>query len=115
MTPPEHNTTGIDYADRGHFTYSGPLIDIHAHVMVTRPDDPPNAPPKGSGPGGTVTQAETMLEVAKEFAITRTTSMCFPDDIPPLRDRFGDRLGFNGPISKKSLDEPDDAAYRLLD
>src|SRR5262249_310844 len=29
--------------------------------------------------------------------------------------RFGDALGFNGPISKKTADEPDDAAYALLD
>jgi predicted TIM-barrel fold metal-dependent hydrolase len=40
--------------------------------------------------------------------------MCPADDIPPLRERFGPRLGFNGPISKK-LDEPEDVAYRLLD
>jgi hypothetical protein len=116
MTPPEHNVTGIDYAQRGHFTYSGPLIDVHAHVMVTRPDDPANGPPKGSGPGGTVAQAEQMLEVATEFGIQRTVSMCYPDDIPPLRERFSkDQLGFNGPISKQSLQAPDDEAYRLLD
>jgi hypothetical protein len=55
-----------------------------------------------------------MLDVAAEFGIVRTYTMCLPDDIPALRERFGDRLGFNGPIAKK-LDEPDDAAYRLLD
>src|SRR5271166_6482612 len=114
-TPPEHNVTGIDFNDRRHFTYSGPLIDLHAHVMVTRPDDPPNAPPKGEGPGASTEQAKIMLEVAAEFGITRTITMCLPQDIPVLRERFGDRLGFNGPISKKSIDEPDDAAYRLLD
>jgi predicted TIM-barrel fold metal-dependent hydrolase len=32
-----------------------------------------------------------------------------------LRDRFGPRLGFNGSISKKKADDPDDEAYRLLD
>ena len=37
-----------------------------------------------------------------------------PEDIPLLRERFGLRLGFNGLINKKP-DEPDDAAYRLLD
>jgi predicted TIM-barrel fold metal-dependent hydrolase len=41
--------------------------------------------------------------------------MCLPDDIPPLRERFGAALGFNGSIMKKAVDEPDDAVYRLLD
>jgi hypothetical protein len=113
--PPEYNVTCIDYAQRGHFTYAGPLIDLHAHVLVTRPDDPPNGPPKGTGPGGTTDQAATMLDVAAEFGVTRIITMCYPDDIPPLRERFGDRIGFNGPISKKSVEESDDAAYRLLD
>ncbi len=111
----EHNVTGIDYGDRTHFRHAGPLIDIHAHVMVTRPGDPKNAPPTGKGPGASIAQAETMLAVAEEFGIVRTCSMCLPDDIPPLRERFGPRLGFNGSILKKSLDEPDDEVYRLLD
>ena len=115
VTPPEFNTTNINYTDRRHFTYAGPLIDLHAHVMVTRPDDPPNAPPKGYGPGASIAQAELMLEVAADFGIERTITMCLPDDIPVLRDRFGDRLGFNGLISKKTLDESDDAAYKVLD
>src|SRR5262245_29027030 len=93
---PEHNVTGIDYADRAHFHYAGPLIDIHAHVMVTRPDDPKNGPPTGKGPGASTDQAATMLEVAEEFVIVRTYSMCYADDIPVLRERFGRRLGFNG-------------------
>jgi predicted TIM-barrel fold metal-dependent hydrolase len=113
--PPEHNVTGIDYSDRVHFRYIGPLIDIHAHVLVTRPSDPQNGPPSGTGPGGSTDQAATMLQVAEEFGIVRTYSMCFPDDIPALRERFGSRLGFNGSITKKQADEPDDAAYRLLD
>ena len=37
------------------------------------------------------------------------------DDITPLRARVGDRIGFNGSISKKNKDAPDDEAYRLLD
>jgi predicted TIM-barrel fold metal-dependent hydrolase len=117
-TPPaaaEHNVTGVDFSDRNHFRYSGPLIDIHAHVMVTRPSDPKNGPPTGTGPGASIDQAETMLAVAEEFGIVRTYSMCLPDDIPPLRERFGDHLGFNGPIFKKALDAPDEDAYRLLD
>jgi predicted TIM-barrel fold metal-dependent hydrolase len=56
-----------------------------------------------------------MLDVAAEFGIVRTYSMCLADNIPPLRERFGDRLGFNGPISKKNLDAPDEEAYQLLD
>jgi hypothetical protein len=112
---PEYNVTGIDYSDRAHFRYHRPLIDAHAHVMITRPGDPKDGPPKGTGPGASIAQAETMLDVAREFGIVRTYSMCLPDDIPPLRERFGAALGFNGPIHKKSIDEPDDAAYRLLD
>jgi predicted TIM-barrel fold metal-dependent hydrolase len=115
VAAPEHNVTGIDYADRRHFRYRGPLIDIHAHIMLTRPDDPKTGPPVGSGPGASTAQAETMLATAAEFGIIQTYSMCQPDDIPPLRERFGDRLGFNGPLSKKSIDEPDEEAYRLLE
>jgi hypothetical protein len=108
--PPEHNVTGIDYNDRRHFRYVGPpLLDVHAHVTRTKPDAK-DAPP--SEP--TLDQAATMLAVAEEFGVARIWSMCPPEDIPPLRERFGRRLGFNGPISKK-LDEPDDVAYRLLD
>ncbi|MCS7046036.1 MAG: amidohydrolase [Gemmataceae bacterium] len=113
--PPEYNVTGIDYRRRDHFRYAGPIIDIHAHVLQTRPDDPPSGPPKGFGPGASLAQAETMLEVAAEFGVVQTVTMCFPDDIPVLRARFGDALRFNGMISKKTADEPDDAAYRTLD
>ena len=112
---PEYNVTGIDYGDRRHLRYAGPpLIDVHAHVMLTRPSDPPQGPPAGTGPGASSDQAATMLDVAAEFGIERTYSMCPPDDIPALRERFGPRLGFNGPIQKKP-DEPDDVAYKLLD
>src|SRR5437764_199158 len=110
-TPPEYNVTGVDYADRGHFRDDGPLIDVHAHVTMTHPSDPPGFP-GGSGRAGSLVQAETMLAVAREFGVVRTITMCPPQDIPPLRERFGPQLGFNGPISKKP-DEPDDVAYRL--
>ena len=69
--PPEHNVTGIDYSDRRHLAYTGPIIDLHAHVMITRPDDPPNMPPKGTGPGASISQAEMMLEVGAEFGVTQ--------------------------------------------
>src|SRR5262245_24400195 len=99
--PPEHNVTGIDYADRQHLRYTGPLIDIHAHVMQTRPTDPKNGPPIGSGPGASIDQAALMFEVAEEFGIERIYSMCPADDIVPLRERFGSRIGFNASIIKK--------------
>jgi hypothetical protein len=112
---PEHNVTGRDFGIRSHFRYSGPpLIDIHAHVLQTRSTDPTNGPPSGTGPGASLDQAEIMLDVAREFSVGQIYSMCFPDDIIPLRDRFGERLRFIGSITKKP-DEPEDAAYRLLD
>src|SRR5207253_9438772 len=103
---PEHNMTGVDFSDRKHFRYAGPpIIDIPAHVLQTRPTDPPNGPPIGSGAGASLEAAQTMLEVAHEFGVSRVYSMCFPDDIQPLRERFGSRIGFNGSIYKK-LEEP---------
>jgi hypothetical protein len=111
---PEYNVTGISYADRRHFTYTGPLIDIHAHVTMTDPSDPTGGFPGGSGRAGSIAQAETMLAIAREFGITRTITMCPPQDIPPLRERFGPVLGFNGPVHKRE-DEPNDVAYRELD
>jgi hypothetical protein len=102
--PPEHNVTGLDFAQRQHLRYAGPPItDVHCHVTVTK-----------EGDDAGVVQAERMLDVAAEFGIDHLWSMCYPEDIPILRERFGRRLGFNGPISKKA-DEPEDAAYRLLD
>jgi predicted TIM-barrel fold metal-dependent hydrolase len=113
--PPEHNVTGIDYDQRGHLRYAGPLIDIHSHVMRTRAGDPKNAMPLPPGPDSSTDQAATMLEVAAEFGIVKTYTMCPVDDIEPLRERFGDTLGFNGSIMKKAADAPDDEAYQLLD
>lgn len=113
--PPEHNVTGQDYADRRHFRYAGPpLLDVHTHVMRTQPRDPAQPANELPPPGGTVDQAAVMLEVAAEFGVERLWSMCPPEDIPPLRNAFGSRLEFIGSIHKKP-DEPDDAAYRLLD
>ncbi len=107
--PPEHNVTGQDFADHGHFRYTGPIIDAHAHVTRTRSTDSKN------DADWSIAQAETMLAVAEEYGVVQTYSMCPPEDIPPLRERFGNRLRFNGPINKKTADEPDDEAYRLLD
>lgn len=115
MPPPEFNMTGHDYGQRGHLTYRGPIIDIHAHVLVTRPGDPPDRPPVGAGPGASIEQAETMLAVAAEFGIETTISMCHPNDIPELRQRFGNAIGFNGYLTKRTLDEPDETAYQTLD
>jgi hypothetical protein len=111
---PEHNVTGIDYAQRGHLRYRGPLIDIHTHVLRTRPFDPVNGPPSGTGPGASLEQADTMLRLAEEFGIRCTYTMCPPDDIAPLRERFGGRLRFIGSISKKAEETGEDA-LRVLD
>lgn len=112
---PEHNRTGVDFSDRKHFRYAGPpIIDIHAHVLQTRPTDPANGPPTGTGSDASLEAAATMLDVAREFDVGRVYSMCYPEDIPPLRERFGARIGFNGSINKK-LEEPEAVAYRLLD
>ena len=112
---PEHHVTGIDYSDRSHLRFAGPIIDVHAHVMVTRPDEPKTGPPVGTGPGASTEQAATMLDIGRSFGIVKTYSMCLPQDIPPLRERFGDALEFNGSIHKQKIDDPDDEAYRLLD
>lgn len=111
--PPEHNLTGQDYADRRHLPYVGPILDVHAHVMTTRPTDPPNGPPP-AGPAGSTDQAALMLQVGRDFGVPWTLSMAPADDILPLRERFGDAIAFNGMLNKKP-DEPDDAAYRQLD
>jgi predicted TIM-barrel fold metal-dependent hydrolase len=107
--PPDHNVTGQDYSQRGHFLGDvAPIIDFHAHVTRTRP-------PKDDAAEPTLDQAERMLGVAAELGVERIVSMCPPEDIAPLRERFGDRLAFNGSITKKSVKAPDDDAYRLLD
>jgi predicted TIM-barrel fold metal-dependent hydrolase len=114
--PPEYNLTGVDYADRRHFRYAGPVIDVHAHVILTRSDDPPTGPPIGSpGPGVSLGPAETMMAAAAEFGVVHTVTMCLPENIPALRARFGIQLSFNAWISKPRPDDPDEAAYQLLD
>jgi hypothetical protein len=114
--PPEHNATGHDYEQRDHFRYVGPaIVDFHTHVLRTRPTDPANGPPTGKGPDASIEQARTMLAVASEFGIGRTYTMCFPDDIEPLRAEFGLQLGFIGMINKQKLDDADDVAYQALD
>jgi predicted TIM-barrel fold metal-dependent hydrolase len=112
-SPPDYNVTGQDYGQREHLTYSGPpIIDIHAHVMVTRADD--KSPGQSPDAPGALTAAESMLAAGAEFGVGRTYSMCPAQDIAPLRERFGAAIAFNGPISKK-LEEPDEAAYRNLE
>jgi predicted TIM-barrel fold metal-dependent hydrolase len=114
-TPPEYNITGIDYADRRHLRYPGPIIDFHAHVMITRPGDPMSGPPLGQGPGASIAQAETMLEAGADFGIVRTVTMCPVDDIDSLSERFGDQLVFNAMINKKTPADPDDEVFATLD
>jgi predicted TIM-barrel fold metal-dependent hydrolase len=103
VAPPEHNVTGLDFGDRPHLRYAGALRDVHAHVMVTR-----------EGPDAGLAQAGQMLDVAAEFGVERIWSMCPPEDIAPLRERFGDRLHFTGSISRKAEDPPE-APLRLLE
>jgi predicted TIM-barrel fold metal-dependent hydrolase len=107
-TPLEYNVTGQDYAARGHLRDVPPIVDFHAHVTRTRPEGDKTAEPA-------LAQAAVMLDVAAEFGVTHVVTMCAPEDIAPLRERFGDRLSFNGSITKKAADAPDDDAYRLLD
>ena len=52
---PEYNVTGIDYNQRDHLRYRGPLIDLHAHVMLTRPGDPRDGQP-GANAGPSIAQ-----------------------------------------------------------
>jgi predicted TIM-barrel fold metal-dependent hydrolase len=109
LSAPEYNATGLNYRDRRHLGYAGPpLIDVHAHVLRTR------SPGEGDGAPWAIDQARRMLDVAAEFGVRRVYSMCPPEDIPSLRAEFGERLGFIGSIAKK-LDEPDEAAYALLE
>jgi predicted TIM-barrel fold metal-dependent hydrolase len=111
---PEHNVTGVDFADHRHLHYAGPpLLDVHTHIMRTRPADPVDGAP--ADVEGSLEQAEIMLEVASTFGVGRLITMCPGEDIPPLQQRFGDRLGFNGPVSRISLDEPEDAIFRRLE
>src|SRR5260370_17338706 len=85
---------------------------MHAHVTLTAHQGNHDTGEPGSQPN--LHQAEIMLDVAHNFGVGRIVSMCPPEDIPALRERFGDRICFNGSISKK-LHEPDATAYRLLD
>src|SRR5205807_8003692 len=86
LPPIEHNVTGIDFADRRHLVYAGPpLIDVHAHITRTR------APADGSP--WEIDAARTLMSVAEEFAVRRVYTMCPPEDLPELRQQFGERLG----------------------
>jgi hypothetical protein len=113
--PPEHNVTGIDFADRRHLPYAGPpLIDVHCHITLTRPPASPDGPPRTDGEGS-LEQAELMLRVGAGFGVGLFYTMCPAEDIPPLRQRFGSRLRFNGSIARTKIDEPDEAVFRRLE
>src|SRR5919199_6117672 len=114
-TPPEHNVTGMDFGERGHFRYAGPpLVDAHAHVMRTRPPEDKGGSAEGAAEEDPLAQAATMLEVAEEFGVGVVWTMCPPEDVPVLRERFGPRLRFNGPISK-TPEGPPEEAYKVLE
>ena len=111
---PEYNVSGADFADRRHFHYAGPpLTDLHAHVTLTRP--PVAREERPPGEVGSIEQAELMLAVARDFGVGQVWTMCAPEDIPPLRQRFGPLLRFIGPIARGKADESDDAVFRRLD
>ena len=105
--PPEYNVTGIDYGQRRHLTYRGPLLAIHSHVVLTRPAN--------SNVESSIAQAETMLGVAAEFGIERRLYHVPTPGLPPLREHFDERLAFNGSIAKKSLEETDEAVFARLE
>ncbi len=110
MTKPEYNLTDQDFSERGHLRYQGPpIVDFHSHVMRVLPPEGKDATEDP------LDQATTMFAVAKEFGVRRICTMCPPEDIAPLRERFGERIAFNGPIHKLKIDDTDDSAYRLLD
>ena len=63
---PGVHVTSVDFSDRDHFGYVGPpLIDVHAHVWVTR-----------EGPDAGLAQAEQCLAVAQDFEVERVWTMC---------------------------------------
>ena len=113
---PEYNVTGQDYSDESHFRYLGPpLIDIHAHVMQTRPDDPPTGQPPENGKGATTDQAALHARgrprPGYHSNLHHVSAGGYSASAGTLR-RFP---VLQWPHWQKTLDEPDDAAYRLLD
>ena len=87
------------------------IVDFHCHITQTKPP----ADKGGDKAEPSLDQAAEMLDVAAELGVAHVVTMCPPEDIAPLRARFGDRLSFNGSITKKNADAPDDEAYKLLD
>jgi len=111
----EHNVTGQDFSQRDHLVYAGPpMIDIHSHVTITKEGDQASGPAGGAGAAGSSDQAALMLDIAQDFGIGLTVSMCPVQDIAPLRERLGNRIAFNAMIFKKP-EEEDEVAYRQLD
>lgn len=110
MTAPESNVTGQDFSQRSHLKYQGPpIIDFHAHVVRVLPPEGQTATEEP------LDQAALMYSVADEFGVGRICTMCPPEDIAPLRERFGERIVFNGTIHKKRIEDTDDSVYALLD
>src|SRR4051794_38143882 len=110
MTKPEFNVTDQDYSQRSHLKYQGPpIVDFHSHVMCVHPAQ------EQAATEGPLDQAATMFAVADEFNVGQIITMCPPEDIAPLRERFGARIGFNGTIHKLKIDDTDDSVYELVD
>ena len=110
MTKPEYNLTDQDYSEHRPPVLSGAADRRFSFARHAR------LPPEGKdATEGPLDQATTMFAVAEEFGVGQICTMCPPEDIAPLRERFGDRIAFNGPIHKLKIDDPDDSVYRLLD
>ncbi len=69
------NRLKLDYRAVPARKTSGPIWDIHTHVYA--------------GP-----QAAAFFEAARLYGVTRVLSMTPLEDVPPLRDAYGDALGF---------------------
>ena len=105
-----YNVTGIDYADRRHFTYAGPP-SFHA-----RHGDAPRRPSQATcRRRRRRTEASgDMLDVAAALASSKSR--------PYARRRTSNHCAtirrqtiFNGMLNKKTIDESDDEAFRTLD
>ena len=70
------NTLGIDYrAAAARFSYRGPIIDVHTHLMDAA-------------------AADAWAAVADLFGVTTTWSQTPLPQVPAIRERHGDRIRF---------------------
>lgn len=72
---PEYNRLGLDYRHPPARRSRGPICDIHSHIHA--------------GP-----QSLTFFEAARLYGVTRVYSMSPVDDLPTLRENFGQAIQF---------------------